>query len=229
MRKHVISGLLALLFLLALPLPAAAHPVPDENRNGHCSITVTMTYRGKALPGGTLVLYKVGDVAEEDGNYSFVPVAAIRGDLAQFGDIKSPELAGKLAKLEKKLTPVTANPVTVDKDGNATFSDLTFGLYLVVQKTAASGYGKIAPFLVSVPYLYADEYQYDVTSQPKTDLEREVPTKPTSPTTKPTTSGGGKKLPQTGQLWWPVPVLACAGLGCIAVGLFRRWEARDEG
>ena len=75
----------------------------------------------------------------------------------------------------------------------------------------------------SVPYLYRDEYQYDVTSQPKTDLEREVkPTAPPSP-------GGGKKLPQTGQLWWPVPVLACAGLGCIAVGLFRRREARDEG
>ena len=35
MRKHVISGLLALLFLLALPLSAAAHPVPDESRNGH--------------------------------------------------------------------------------------------------------------------------------------------------------------------------------------------------
>ena len=43
MRKHVISGLLALLFLLALPLSAAAHPVPDESRNGHCSITVSMT------------------------------------------------------------------------------------------------------------------------------------------------------------------------------------------
>lgn len=230
MRKHVISGLLALLFLLALPLPAAAHPVLDAQKDGQCSITVTMTYRGKALPGGTLVLYKVGDVAEEDGNYSFVPVEAIRGDFAQFGDIQSPDLAGKLSKLEDKLTPVTALPQKVGEDGKVTFLNLPFGLYLVVQKTAASGYGKTAPFLVSVPYLYADEYQYDVTSQPKTDLKREVPTKPTSPTTKPTTSsGGGKKLPQTGQLWWPVPVLACAGLGCIAVGLFRRWEARDEG
>ena len=113
---------------------------------------------------------------------------------------------------ETCLLYTSSDPVTVDKDGNATFSDLTFGLYLVVQKTAAPGYGKTAPFLVSVPYLYADEYQYDVTSQPKTDLEREVkPTAPPSP-------GGGKKLPQTGQLWWPVPVLACAGLGCIAVG-----------
>ena len=232
MRTHLRS-LLALLLLACLPLSAAAHPVPDEQKDGHCSITVTMTYQEKALPGGTLALYKVGDVAEEDGNYSFVPVEAIRGDLAQFGDIQSPDLAGKLSKLESKLTPVTDLPKTVGEDGKATFSDLTFGLYLVVQKTAASGYGKTAPFLVSVPYLYADEYQYDVTSQPKTDLEREVPTKPTSPTsptTKPTTSsGGGKKLPQTGQLWWPVPVLACAGLGCIAVGLFRRWEARDEG
>lgn len=223
MRKHFISGLLALLLLLGLPLSAAAHAVPDESRNGHCSITVSMTYKGKAVRGGKLALYKVGDVAENDGNYSFVPVEAIRGDIPEFGDIESPELAGKLAKLEKKLTPVTADPVTVGKDGKATFSNLTFGLYLVVQKTAASGYRKIAPFLVSVPYLYRDEYQYEVTSQPKTDLEQEV--KPTAP---PSSGGGGGKLPQTGQLWWPVPLLICAGLGCIAVGLFRRREDRNE-
>ena len=227
MRK-CLRCLLALLLLLELPLSAAAHPVPDAQKDGQCSITVTMTYRGKALKGGTLALYKVGDVAEEDGNYSFVPVEAIRGDLAQFGDIQSPDLAGKLAKLEKQLTPVTADPVTVGKDGTATFSNLTFGLYLVVQKTAPAGYGKTEPFLVSLPYLYEGEYQYDVASQPKTDLEREVPTKPTSPPTKPTPSSGGGKLPQTGQLWWPVPVLACGGLGCIVVGLFRRRRAGDE-
>ena len=225
MRKYLRS-LLALLLLLELPLSAAAHPVPDAQKDGQCSITVTMTYRGKALKGGTLALYKVGDVAEEDGNYSFVPVEAIRGDLAQFGDIQSPDLAGKLYKLESKLTPVTALPQKVGEDGKVTFSSLPFGLYLVVQKTAASGYGKIAPFLVSVPYLYRDEYQYEVTSQPKTDLEREVPTKPTSPATPP--SSGGGKLPQTGQLWWPVPVLTCGGLGCIVVGLLRRRRDGDE-
>ena len=108
MRK-CLRSLLALLLLLELPLSAAAHPVPDARKDGQCSITVTMTYGGKALKGGTLALYKVGDVAEEDGNYSFVPVAAIRGDLAQFGDIQSPDLAGKLCKLESKLTPVTEN------------------------------------------------------------------------------------------------------------------------
>ncbi len=29
-------------------------------------------------------------------------------------------------------------------------------------------------------------------------------------------------LPQTGQLWWPVPVLAFGGLTCIALGMLRR-------
>ena len=227
MRK-CLRSLLALLLLLELPLSAAAHPVPDAQKDGQCSITVTMTYRGKALKGGTLALYKVGDVAEEDGNYSFVPVEAIRGDLAQFGDIQSPDLAGKLYKLESKLTPVTALPQKVGEEGKVTFLNLPFGLYLVVQKTASAGYGKTEPFLVSLPYLYEGEYQYDVASEPKTDLEREAPTQPTSPPTKPTPSSGGGKLPQTGQLWWPVPVLTCGGLGCIVVGLFRRRRDGDE-
>ena len=30
------------------------------------------------------------------------------------------------------------------------------------------------------------------------------------------------KLPQTGQLWWPVPVLICLGLVCLIVGLVLR-------
>ena len=161
-----------------------------------------MRYKGKPVSGGTVNLYKVGYVHENDGNYSFKPVTAVQSVVTEFEDIQSPDLAQKLAKQVDKLTPVTTKPVTIDKNGAAAFTDLDFGLYLVVQKTAAPGYGKTAPFLVSVPYLYRDEYQYDVTSQPKTDLEREV--KPTAPPS----SGGGKKLPQTGQLWWPVPVLA---------------------
>ena len=96
----------------------------------------------------------------------------------------------------------------------------------MAQKTAASGYKKTAPFLVSVPYLDDGEYVYAVASDPKTELEREV--KPTTPTTPHSSSDSGGKLAQTGQLWWPVPVLICAGLGCIVVGLFRRRRSQNE-
>lgn len=38
----------------------------------------------------------------------------------------------------------------------------------------------------------------------------------------------GSKLPQTGQLWWPVPVLLLAGLVLVIVGLLRRKEDNYE-
>ena len=228
MRNHLLSALLALLMLLCLPLSAAAaHPVPDPARDGSCTVTITMKYQNKPISGGTVNLYKVGDVREDDGNYSFVPVAAIKGTIPAFGDIQSPELAEDLAKLKDKLIAVTETPVTVGgngKKGIAEFRNLPFGLYLAVQETAASGYKMTASFLVSVPYLEDGAYVYNVKADPKTDLEREV--KPT-PTQKPSTPSGGGKLPQTGQLWWPVPVLICMGLGCIAVGLIRRREGSE--
>lgn len=38
----------------------------------------------------------------------------------------------------------------------------------------------------------------------------------------------GPTLPQTGQLWWPVPVLLLAGLLLVMVGLFRRKRSGNE-
>lgn len=44
---------------------------------------------------------------------------------------------------------------------------------------------------------------------------------------KPTT--GKPVLPQTGQLWWPVPVMIMAGLLFVVIGLVRRRSASDGG
>lgn len=38
-----------------------------------------------------------------------------------------------------------------------------------------------------------------------------------------------KKIPQTGQLWWPVPVLTVAGLGFLCIGLLRRRKGDRNG
>lgn len=46
------------------------------------------------------------------------------------------------------------------------------------------------------------------------------PAKPTEP--------GKPTLPQTGQLWWPVPVLIAAGLLFVVIGLLRRRGIADE-
>ena len=37
----------------------------------------------------------------------------------------------------------------------------------------------------------------------------------------------GTKLPQTGQLWWPVPLLCAAGLVLLAAGLVLKKRRKD--
>lgn len=54
------------------------------------------------------------------------------------------------------------------------------------------------------------------------------PTPPDGPGIPEEPSPEGPVLPQTGQLWWPVPLLLCAGLFFIVAGLIRRRGASHE-
>ena len=56
-----------------------------------------------------------------------------------------------------------------------------------------------------------------------------APTEPTTPTgpTEPTTPDGGDS-PQTGQLNWPVPVMAILGVFCLCLGMFFAAKEKKE-
>ena len=69
----------------------------------------------------------------------------------------------------------------------------------------------------------------EVTPEPSTSPEVTATPKPTpTKTPKPTPTKDPSVLPQTGQLWWPVPVLLAAGLLLIVLGLMRRRGGQDE-
>ena len=60
------------------------------------------------------------------------------------------------------------------------------------------------------------------------DVIIEIPDEPTpldaasSPPTPNTVTTPNERLPQTGLLWWPVPILLSAGLLCVIIGVVRR-------
>lgn len=212
---------LTLLLLCSMSMTAYAHEVPDTSRGG--SITITMTYENKAVPGGTLTLYRVGTVAEDDGNYSFALTGEFTGSHADLTDPSSPDLAKSLAQYvsNQKLAGMTE---IIGNDGKVSFSDLELGLYLLVQTDAASGYHSADPFLVSVPMYEDGTYLYDVDGTPKVELEkRPTPTTPSSPTTPSIPT-----LPQTGQLNWPIPILAILGLMMFSVGWILRFGRKRD-
>ena len=223
MAKKVVSLLLILALLGSVCAAVSADQMPDHSRTG--SISVSMAYLGEPVPGGNLMLYKVADVSHEDA--VFVYTEAFSGCEMSLEDIQDPMLALELEAIarEQELVGTTKN---MDENGRAKFENLTIGLYLLVQTEPAPGYNKVNPFLVSLPGQREGAYIYDVDASPKVALEPEETeptetTEPTVPTTKP------PSLPQTGQLSWPVPVLAIGGLILLCVGwLLRESERRKK-
>ena len=123
------------------------------------------------------------------------------------------------------------------------FSQLELGLYLVSQSVPADRYHALDPFLVTVPLSENGLWIYDIDAAPKVGRASPAPTTTpttepsTTPTTTPTASTTStptgrpiSRLPQTGQLRWPVPVLAGMGLVFLLIGwiLSKRQEKRNE-
>lgn len=91
------------------------------------------------------------------------------------------------------------------------FENLSEGTYLIIKEDV------IVPFLVTVPMMVDGVEVYDIETFPKTSpetpdiLEKKEP-EDTTP------SRGGGRLPQTGQLNWPIPVMAVSGLLLFVAG-----------
>ena len=224
MKKRFPALLLTLVMVVAMAISAAAVDVPDMSKTG--TINIIMHIGETLVPGGSLTIYRVGEIHEDNGDYSFVPVAPFTNCVASFGDVQSPELAAQLAAYvaDNQLTGITE---AVSDSGLATFKDVELGLYLVVQNVAADGYSKAEPFLIGVPQMKMGKYIYDVDASTKVNLEKlPEPTPPTEPTEEPPVASGDK-LPQTGQLAWPIPVLAIVGMAFIAIGIAMRKKSSD--
>ena len=219
--KHLCKTLVLLLLTVLVGLSgltAYAHDVPDESKKG--SITVDFEYDSKAVTGGRLVLYQIAKTKQTDGNYSFENLPEFASFGSDMADLTSAELAKRLADFadSHNILPVGTQD---NKTGSVTFPELPHGLYLVVQVEAAPGYEAMQPFLVTVPMFENGRYVYDINAHGKTALQK------TKAAPADTVPAGG--LPQTGQLNWPIPVLALAGCVLVLIGLAcRRKNDNDK-
>lgn len=234
--KRLIALFLCLSALLATCATAAfGHEAPDFTKKG--SITIQWKYQETVVPDGALRAYRIAAVKEDDGDFTFLPLAGFGGKKFT-ADSLTPELAKELAGMVKSTAAIAP---TSSKDGVVTFEKLQLGLYLIVQTRSAAGYQDISPFLVSVPMWDTDHYVYEINAKEKFQLK-----KTTDSTQKPDTddknnssggtgggsssggtstggsSSGGNTLPQTGQLNWPIPVLLLGGTVLIVGGVALR-------
>ena len=207
---------------------AAESETPDLSRKG--SLSITFTYDGEPISDGNEVgIIKVADVVEDNG-YKFVyrDAFAKEGEVPKDLDAVNSSLASKLDRIarEQKVTMYRKSQ-KLDENGKVTFSDLDLGLYLIIHtkkmritmKDKSKVVYTINPFLVSIPQKENGKLIYDVSSKPKVSPDKEV-----TPPPKKTTPPRPPRVPQTGQLWWPVMVMGVAGALFVTFGLIRKMK-----
>ena len=216
MMKRVLSLIAALLILCTLLLGADAHDYVQMDREG--SVTLELKYDDEPLIGGKFSCIKVADVVEEDGNYYFRTL--VENEIYREG---MPTLAHVQELVKNNPEAFNSGKITCSNEtGTVTFEGCLPGLYLITQDTKIQGYGLMNAFLVSVPYMDDGVYVYDITAQTKSALEQdEIETEPEE-------EDKDDKLPQTGQLNWPVPAMAACGLAVFAFGWYLRFGKKKE-
>ena len=222
--KSIRDRLAVLLLMLCLlvwgAVPVLAVETVDETRIGSIKILLCDTETAAPLQGGELALYRVASVSKNGADMSFTYTNGFENCGIALDNVSESTLASRLA--EKVAPNAQAVTKTVNDSGIAVFDDLKTGLYLIVQKQAAKGYDAIQPFLVTVPIMENGQYVYDVDAHPKAGTASRKTTQ--TPPAQEVLSA----LPQTGQLNWPIPFMACSGVLLFAAGWVLNRQGKKE-
>lgn len=216
-KKIIVMFMMAMLVLMGVcPSPASA-----ANEVGRVLLTPICMNDGKTVKGTAFAIYRVADF--NAGKFTVVDV--LKGADIDWSQWQTEKQAEKMAtEVKRRHVPVAAQ-ATAQADGTVVFDGVAKGLYLVVQTKTAQGMTSALPFAVSMPMQTqaGGEWRYEVSAQPKVEIEQkpQVPSKPEGPLkpSTPTTSPAKPSLPdlfQTGQLFWPIPLLVVGG--CVAIG-----------
>lgn len=226
MYKHICMMMICLLMLCSLGT-ASAYAVTMIDKDKPVSLELTYKYNGEALTGTDFDLYHVAEIDAYGELIATAPFTSFDVNIYGENDKAWENLTNELASYVKANKVSVADYGKVDNNGRAIFpnntDDLKQGLYLVVGHSVVKD-GTIyetVPFLVLLPSIDDDtkDWTYEVTAFPKPG-EQSNPEPPTP---------NEPNLPQTGQLWWPVPMMVMVGLVFIIAGVVRRKStARNE-
>lgn len=206
------------LFLVVLSIMLiSAIPVSAAEESGSLTLRCVFSVEGgkRVLSNDEYSLAKIADASITDSSVTYTTLERFKSydcDWQNTAASKMDDKAKALAYYCEKNNYYTSSAVT-DKNGELKFDDLEIGLYLVARtKTDSANADFITdPLLVFIPERVNDEVIYDVVSTPK--FSYSSPGNPDSPNNPNTPSDG--TLPQTGQLMWPITVLAV--LGCFLI------------
>lgn len=219
--KKVISLLAAFVIMLLPCFTANAYPSSG-------SITLVMINKADKQPVSysRVVAVKVADCIFNEAEVDF----SLISDYGTGIDLTSTDAAQELypAAKNSKDSKLYADS---DKNGKAVFEDCATGAYLIYSTEDI-----FSPFLAFVPMVSDDGINFYVTAEPKIDIPEEETTTTDGEietTTEKTSSSvitekPDKKLPKTGMLQLPVPILGLCGALMFSKGFVLYAKGKKE-
>ena len=212
-RKYKFYMFCMILIISLLPLNGYALEVPDADRTGSISVSLT-----EDAAGNQLSAYRVCEIKEDDGNYSFAYTKEWADCVWPLDELESAQFCEYLLGYVSEHSQLPSEKVVIDNNGYGAFLNMQTGLYLVVQ-SGGPGKSIISPFVISIPKSKGETWNYDVDASPKTELST-MPDSPPPPE---------PPIIHTGQLNWPIPLFAISGLLCFALGWYLCFGRRGFG
>lgn len=213
MKRRLLRVLLWAMAALVLALPAAAESLDLDLGQSGTIVLELKNESGEPVQEGVYWLIQVGTPVIRENNLCFDKTADFAGSAVSLDDLSKSDLAEALGAYAEGQDGLLKREKGPDETGRVVFSNVSCGLYLVMQAVPGeeAEYERMTAFVVSVPMTdeAGEGWTYDVTAMPKL-LKKPEPT-PTPPPKEP-------DLPQTGLPIWPIPVLGGAGLMLFVVG-----------
>lgn len=230
MRKKLCYIAVCLLLTFLYAVPVSGSDIMDMERE--CAVTMELKTEAKeALANGSFKFYQIGEVESfNQGKFTYryledFQISNVTLNIE--GASENEKSARELSNYAKKYK-IPGETYVTDEDGIVRIAGLKPGLYLVDTVYQEKEVGKVEftkPFLACIPEYENGELIFDVTIKTKVS-NGAIPMTPLEnsskkPVKKPSgTHPGGSKLPQTGMLRWPIPVLALAGMILMEVGWY---------
>ena len=170
MTKKIIA-IFSIICLLVLT-PSIVYAMTTEPAH----LTIIMSYNNEPLEGQTVAIARVAELKKEGGKIVFGITEEFADTNADFSDItndvdKNIAIAA-LLHTYAKTNNLERDTALSDANGEATFTNITPGLYLVVQMEEHEKDHRIAPYLVMAPTAHpynSEAWEYNVKMKPKTE------------------------------------------------------------
>lgn len=205
--------LLLCIITITMSYPTEAFATNGFDVNRDVTLKIYYEHEGINLSDAKFDIYQVAYV---DSYGKFTPTEAFSVFDVNFNELSDVQLRELVILYEKHIKDIKVDSTDYGKtneNGILMFPNngkkLEKGVYLVMgDKVTKDGVEyNTSSFLISLPQLDSNKtWVYEVEATPKAD-DTTNPTPPTPP-----------NIPQTGQLWWPVPILLIVGSVFIAVG-----------